>query len=59
MQAELSTSGDRYACAAQIAKQAQSPGLSLRDAALASGSLSAEPFDTWVDARRRLGPNGA
>ena len=45
-----------YDRAAQIAKHAQRQGLSLRDAALASGEVSAEQFDAWVDPRRMLGP---
>ena len=37
-----------YDKAAQIAKKAHHEGLSLRDAAVASGHLSAEQFDAWV-----------
>ena len=37
-----------YDKAAQIAKRAHQDGLSLREAALASGFLSAEQFDAWV-----------
>ena len=37
-----------YDRAAQIAKQAHAQGLSLRDAALASGWVSAAQFDAWV-----------
>ncbi len=46
-----------YDRAAQIAKHAQRQGLSLRDAALALGAVSAEQFDAWVDPRRMLGPH--
>jgi fumarate hydratase class II len=45
-----------YDRAAEIAKHAQASGLSLRDAALAVGGVSAEEFDAWVDPRRMLKP---
>jgi fumarate hydratase class II len=45
-----------YDRAAQIAKQAHQQGMSLKEAALAVGGLSAEQFDTWVDPSRMLGP---
>ena len=45
-----------YDRAAQIAKHAHQHGSSLRDAALALGAVTPEQFDTWVDARRMLGP---
>jgi fumarate hydratase, class II len=45
-----------YDRAAAIAKHAHRQGLSLREAALAVGGVSAEQFDAWVDARRMLGP---
>ena len=45
-----------YDRAAAIAKHAHKHGLSLREAAIAIGGLSAEQFDAWVDARRMLGP---
>ena len=45
-----------YDRAAQIAKHAHTHGSTLREAALALGAVSAEQFDTWVDARRMLGP---
>jgi len=45
-----------YDRAAAIAKHAHASGSSLRDAALQMGGVSAEQFDTWVDARRMLGP---
>ncbi len=38
-----------YDRAAQIAKKAQHEGLSLREAALALGFVSAEQFDAWID----------
>ena len=37
-----------YDKAAKIAKRAHQDGLSLREAAVASGFLSAEQFDAWV-----------
>ena len=37
-----------YDKAAQIAKKAHKEGLSLREAALASGHVSGEQFDAWV-----------
>jgi len=45
-----------YDRSAQIAKHAQQHGCTLREAALALGLVSAEQFDTWVDARAMLGP---
>ncbi|WP_395703538.1 class II fumarate hydratase [Aquabacterium sp.] len=45
-----------YDRAAQIAKQAHAQGITLREAALASGAVDAQQFDAWVDARRMLGP---
>ncbi|BAL96194.1 class II fumarate hydratase [Rubrivivax gelatinosus] len=44
-----------YDRAAAIAHDAQARGLTLREAALAAG-VDGEHFDTWVDARRMLGP---
>lgn len=44
-----------YDRAARIAKHAHATGTRLRDAALALGEVTAEEFDTWVDARRMLG----
>lgn len=46
-----------YDRAAQIAKHAHREGLSLREAALASGAVTADQFDAWVDPRRMLGPD--
>ena len=45
-----------YDRAAQIAKHAHRDGSSLREASIASGAVSAEQFDAWVDPRRMLGP---
>lgn len=42
--------------AAQIAMHAHTQGLSLREAALATGSVSEADFDRWVDPKRMLGP---
>lgn len=44
-----------YDRAAGIAKHAHATGTRLRDAALTLGEVTAEEFDTWVDARRMLG----
>ena len=44
-----------YDRAAQIAKQAHAQGLGLRDAALASGFVSAEQFDAWVRPEAMVG----
>ena len=44
-----------YDRAAQIAKHAHHTGLSLRDAAMSIGGVSAADFDRWVDARKMLG----
>jgi fumarate hydratase class II len=41
-----------YDRAAQIAKAAHQQGLSLREAALASGAVSAQQFDDWVNPKR-------
>jgi fumarate hydratase class II len=48
-----------YDKAAQIAKKAHKEGLTLKDAALKLGHLSAENFDKWVDASKMLGPDEA
>ena len=45
-----------YEKAAAIAKAALQQGLSLREAALASGELSAAQFDAWVRPQAMLGP---
>ncbi|QCB46887.1 class II fumarate hydratase [Hydrogenophaga sp. PAMC20947] len=47
-----------YDKAAEIAKRAHQEGLSLREAAIASGHLSASDFDAWVQAERMVGPRG-
>jgi fumarate hydratase class II len=44
-----------YDKAAQIAKRAHHEGLSLREAALASGWVSGADFDAWVQPRRMVG----
>ena len=44
-----------YDKAAQIAKRAHADGSSLRDAALASGWVSAEQFDAWVRPENMVG----
>ncbi len=41
-----------YDRAAHIAKAAHQQGMSLREAALASGAVSAQQFDDWVNAKR-------
>ncbi len=46
-----------YDKAAQIAKHAHAQGLSLRDAALASGFVNAEQFDAWVRPEAMVGPS--
>jgi fumarate hydratase class II len=47
-----------YDRAARIAKKAHQDGSSLRDAALALGTVTAEQFDRWVDPRQMLAPDG-
>ena len=44
-----------YDKAAFIAKKAHKEGVSLREAALASGHVTAEEFDAWVDPARMVG----
>ena len=46
-----------YDKAALIAKHAHAQGSSLRDAALASGFVSAEQFDAWVRPEAMVGPS--
>ncbi|MGE5515747.1 MAG: class II fumarate hydratase [Bacteroidota bacterium] len=46
-----------YDAAAAIAKTAHHQGLSLRDAAIASGVVTAGQFDTWVRPQDMLGPH--
>jgi fumarate hydratase class II len=45
-----------YDKAAEIAKRAHREGLTLREAAIASGHVSAEQFDAWVRPEQMLGP---
>lgn len=45
-----------HARAAALAIRAHEEGLTLREAALASGEVSAVDFDAWVDVRSMLGP---
>ena len=44
-----------YDKAATIAKKAHKEGSSLRDAAIASGHVTAEQFDQWVVPRDMVG----
>ncbi len=46
-----------YDAAARIAKTAHQQGLTLRDAAIASGRVDAEGYDRIVDPSRMLGPD--
>jgi fumarate hydratase class II len=43
-----------YDNAAAIAKAAHKKGLTLREAALASGHVNAQQFDAWVDAAKMV-----
>ena len=45
-----------YDRAAQIAKKAHHEGTTLREAAVASGHVSAEDFDRWVRPEAMIGP---
>jgi fumarate hydratase class II len=45
-----------YDKAAQIAKRAHLEGTTLREAAVASGWVSAEQFDAWVQPHAMVGP---
>ena len=47
-----------YDKAAEIAKKAHREGLTLREAALASGYVTAEQFDDWVRPERMVGSGG-
>jgi len=47
-----------YDKAAQIAKKAHKEGTSLREAAIATGHLTAEQFDQWVRPADMVGPKG-
>ena len=44
-----------YYTAAEIAQSAQKNGTTLREAAMASGYVSAEEFDSWVDPLKMIG----
>jgi fumarate hydratase, class II len=44
-----------YDKAAQIAKKAHREGISLRDAAIATGFVTAEQFDAWVRPENMVG----
>jgi fumarate hydratase class II len=46
-----------YDKAAKIAKAAHEQGISLREAAIASGAVSAEDYDRIVRPERMLGPD--
>lgn len=45
----ITNSRSNYDTAAAIAKQAHRDGSTLREAALASGAVSDEDYDRWVD----------
>jgi fumarate hydratase class II len=45
-----------YDRAAQIAKRAHEQRTTLREAAIASGHVTADQFDQWVDPGKMLGP---
>ncbi|MEN8721243.1 MAG: class II fumarate hydratase [Oceanococcaceae bacterium] len=47
-----------YDKAATIAKKAHAEGLTLREAAMASGLISADDFDRWVDPAEMVGRRG-
>ena len=46
-----------YDKAAQIAKRAHREGISLRESALASGWVTGEQFDAWVQPLEMIGPH--
>jgi fumarate hydratase, class II len=48
-----------YDRAAAIAKRAHHEGLTLREAALASGLVTPEQFDVWVDPLAMTGPGSS
>jgi fumarate hydratase class II len=48
-----------YDEAARIAKKAHDENTTLREAALALGSISGEQFDAWVRPDEMLGPRAA
>jgi fumarate hydratase class II len=45
-----------YDLAAQIAKKAHKEGTTLKEAAVASGHLTAEQFDAWIVPKNMIGP---
>ena len=45
-----------YDKAAAIAKKAHEEGLTLKEAALQSGHVTAEQFDAWIDPSKMVGP---
>ena len=45
-----------YDRAAEIAKKAHHEGLTLKDAGLALGYLTADEYDAWVDPGAMIGP---
>jgi fumarate hydratase class II len=45
-----------YDRAAQIAKKAHKEGTTLKEAAIASGHLTAEQFDAWIVPEDMIGP---
>jgi len=45
-----------YDKAAAIAKRAHADRIALKEAAVASGHVTAEDFDRWVDPRAMLSP---
>ena len=55
----LSNDEQSGAVAAEIAKRAHTEGVSLRDAALASGSVTAPQYDAWVDPAAMTHPRDA
>ena len=55
----LHGSGADPAAAAAIAKQAHKDGSTLREAALASGAVTDEDYDRWVDPAAMTGPDPA
>jgi fumarate hydratase class II len=48
-----------YDEAARIAKKAHDENITLREAALALGSISGDQFDAWVRPDQMLGPEAA
>ena len=48
-----------YDNASKIAKSAHANGTTLKEAAVASGLLSAEQFDEWIVPEQMIGPKKA